>query len=342
MHKTVTLLVLVFLLGNCHHAAKLEQQEFSGPTMGTTYHVTVIDTSFDEMQVEFLRHGIDSILAGINQAMSTYLEDSEISRFNQQNSTYPVEISPAFREVVQYGLKLCTASQGAFDITVMPLVNFYGFGSEPGEDRFPTVEEIDAWLDLTGCDRIGLDSSSIWKTDPDVSIDLSAIAKGYAADAVMTWLGASGYLRAFVEVGGEVLARGMNGEDLPWRIGIDRPHMDALPGQEFQHILGLHDHAVATSGDYRNYREIEGQRVSHMMDPRTGYPIDHNLASVSVIAENCMVADGAATMLMVMGVQEGLIWMADHPELDALFISRLTDGSFQEHQTPGFSSYLLK
>jgi len=316
--------------------------KLAGQTMGTSYHISVVAEGFDEATETRLAQGVDSVLNAINASMSTWQEDSEISQFNRWRSTRPFPVSPEMEKVVWSAQALCKASGGAFDITVMPMVNFYGFGFEPGENRFPTVEEIDAWFELTGCDKLIINEEGLVKSDPRIAIDLSAIAKGYGADAVAEYLQAAGYADVFVEVGGEVVAHGLNAYRQPWRIGIDRPDPDQAPGAQLQHILALSDRAIATSGDYRNYREIQGRRVSHMMDPRSGYPIEHTLASVTVVASDCMTADGIATMLMILGVENGQLWLKANPGVDVLFISRTTDGTYHEIMTPGFSAYITE
>jgi thiamine biosynthesis lipoprotein len=308
--------------------------------MGTTFHVTLVDSSITAAHRERLPAGVDSVLKAVNAAMSTYQQDSEISRFNRWNSLDGFDISSEFSIVMAYGLELCGRTDGAFDVTVAPFINFYGFGFEKGADRFPTVAEIDAWLELTGCDRIVLDSTTLWKLHPDVSIDLSAIAKGFGSDAVCRYLQEQGYQNVFAEVGGEITVSGHNATGKPWRIGVDRPMLASQPGEALQHILTVSTGGVATSGDYRNYREIEGRRITHMIDPRTGYPIDHSLASVTIVAENCMLADGYATAVMVMGLDEGLSWLESLEKVEGLLITRGADESFQQHMTSGFAAYI--
>lgn len=335
--------VLASLIMSCgQQSVELESFSFSGPTMGTTFHITLVDSSFDSTVQDWLPQRVDSVLRAVNSAMSTYQQDSEISLFNRWRESEPFSISDEFETVARFGLDLCVATDGAFDITVAPFVNFYGFGFEPGEDRFPTVEEIDAWLELTGCDRVQLEENLLWKTAPKVSIDLSAAAKGYGADKVCDFLRDQGFDNIFVEVGGEIRVHGQNAQGEAWRIGVDRPSLASQPGENLQHILNVSEGAVATSGDYRNYREIEGERVTHMIDPRTGYPISHNLASVTIIAKSCMVADGLATAVMVMGLEEGLAWLEKQADLEGLLITREAEESYTEHMTPGFAAYIAE
>ena len=245
-------------------------------------------------------------------------------------------------QVVKAGQDFCMASDGAFDITVMPIVNFFGFGFEPGENRFPTVDEIDSWLQLTGCDKLEVGDSVLTKSDPRITIDLSAIAKGDGSDYIAKFLIDKGHKNIFVEIGGEIVTHGLNKDSELWKIGIDRPTFGGSPGADLQHVIQLTNMAIASSGDYRNYREVEGKRISHSIDPRTGSPIAHNLASVSVIANTCLIADGLSTSVMVMGQEEGLSWLESKDGVEGLLITREADGSFKEYMTSGFKEYIFE
>jgi len=319
-----------------------EEYAFNGATMGTSYHITIVGDSLDTNERSVIATQVDSVLNQYNQILSTYEDASEISYFNQELTSNPIVVSNELIRVVKVGLELCQQSTGAFDITVMPIVNFFGFGFEEGHDRFPTIEEIDAWLALTGCDRVVVGDGTIQKTDSRVSIDLSAIAKGDASDKVSDFLLAQGYENLFVEIGGEIMTRGVNRYGKSWKIGIDRPTFGGAPGADLQHIVEIGDLAIATSGDYRNYREVEGKRISHVIDPRTGSPISHNLAAVTVITDKCMYADGLATAVMVLGAEEGLDWLEDYPSAEGLLITREKNGEYREQMTSGFEKYIIK
>ena len=336
------LLFPLFLMTCIGGEIKYQEYAFNGSTMGTSYHITIVGDSLGTIERSTIAIQVDSVLDTYNQILSTYEQDSEISFFNREEDTNPVEVSNELLRVVNVGLDLCQQSNGAFDITVMPIVNFFGFGVEDGQDRFPTIAEIDAWLELTGCDKIELGDHTIRKTDPRVSIDLSAIAKGDASDLVSDFLYAQGYQNLFVEIGGEIMTRGVNRYGKPWKIGIDRPTFGGAPGADLQHIVQLGDLAIATSGDYRNYREVLGQRVTHMIDPRTGSPITHNLAAVTVITDKCMYADGLATAVMVLGAEEGLDWLEAYPNAEGLLITREANGEYHESMTSGFEKYIIK
>ncbi len=335
-------MVIIFLCLNACEGNKqsLAEFNFNGSTMGTVYNISLIGEPIDSQGRSMIATRVDSVLREFNHILSTYEDQSEISLFNRNKSLDPIPVSDEMKHVITAGQEFCSRTNGAFDITIMPIVNFFGFGFEPGEDRFPTVEEIDAWLQLTGCDKLEIGDSTISKSDPRVSIDLSAIAKGDGADHVTQFLINQGYDNIFVEIGGEIMTRGTNKDGKPWRVGIDRPNFDGAPGADLQEIIHLSNKAIASSGDYRNYREVEGRRISHMIDPRTGSPINHNLAAVSIIANSCMEADGLATSVMVMGADEGLAWLEVYPDVEGLLITRNPDGSFEELMTSGFKQYI--
>lgn len=332
---------LFVILANCGNKSPIYSEfAFNGSTMGTTYHITIVGDSIDAHRRSSIATAVDSLLKDFNKVVSTYDDQSEISRFNRNRTLDPIPVSGRLLRIVQSGEDFCESTDGAFDITVMPIVNFFGFGYEPGTNRFPTIDEIDSWLQLTGCDKLEIGDSSITKTDPRVSIDLSAIAKGRGSDVVSDLLMHMGFKNLFVEIGGEVMTHGVNKFGDPWRIGIDRPSFGAAPGADLQHIIKLSGLAVASSGDYRNYRELEGKRISHTIDPRTGSPIGHHLAAVTIVAKSCMIADAVATSVMVLGPEDGLRWLEEYPETEGLLILREDDGSFKELMSSGFRPYM--
>ncbi|NQV41957.1 MAG: FAD:protein FMN transferase [Candidatus Marinimicrobia bacterium] len=329
-------------LHNCGgNAVEYSEFAFNGSTMGTTYHIIVVGDPIDAKGRSAIATSVDSVLLDFNRILSTYEDQSEISLFNRNESTYPIPVSQKLLQVVKAGQYFCESSGGAFDMTIMPIVNFFGFGFEPGENRFPTVDEIDSWLQLTGCDKLAVGDSTLIKSDPRITIDLSAIAKGDGTDYIAQFLLDKGHENFFVEIGGEIVTHGFNKKGESWKIGIDRPTLGGAPGADLQHVIQLTDKAVASSGDYRNYREVEGKRISHTIDARTSSPISHNLASVSVIANTCLLADGMATTVMVMGQEEGLNWLEDLADVEGLLITREADGSFREFMTSGFEKYIF-
>ena len=307
-----------------------------GPTMGTTFTVKLVARNLSEEQLDSLRRAVESELENVNSKMSTYLPASELSRFNEFRRTDPFPVSQDTLDVFLEAQRISAATRGAFDVTVGPLVRAWGFGPGERSREAPAAGDLKQLRARIGWDKIEMDeaSSTIRKLQPKVECDLSAIAKGYAVDRVSEALRALTYTAHMVEVGGEVRTGGRNAAGQPWRIGIERPD-DA--GRTPYRALPLEGLSMATSGDYRNYYEKDGQRFSHTIDPRTGRPVSHRLASVSVVHRRCVAADGWATALMVLGETDGY-QRAVEQGLAALFLVRNADGEFCEKATPAFLS----
>lgn len=289
---------------------------YQGEAMGTTWSVKAWGKDLPDLQV-----AISSTIAGVDSAMSTYKPASDVSRFNVYPGTDPFPLSPWTHHVVAASLDLSQRSGGGFDITVGPLVGLWGFGAGALEER-PSPEAVEAVV--LGWTLLQLGEGTLAKQDAAVQLDLSAIAKGFAVDEVAEALERKGVQSYMVEIGGEVRTAGSKGDD-PWRIGIERPQSGS--GQVVQGVLELHG-ALATSGDYRNFVEDDQGRRSHTIDPRTRAPVTHDLASVSVRHELCMMADGWATALNVLGPEEGLR-VADEEGLAVLMLVRTEEG-FEE------------
>jgi len=314
------------------HVAELH---LSGRTMGTTYSVKYRPgqdaPSLQAMQIE-----VDALLTGINQTMSTYDPNSELSRFNRMRTTDWVPASASLLAVLNAALEIGAQSEGAFDITVGPLVTLWGFGPEFHQDRIPLEAEITAAHARGGPDKLSLHDTlpAIRKHRPDVFLDLSGIAKGYGVDQVAELMIAHGIEHYMVEIGGEVRVRGLNAQDTPWRIAIEKP----LPGERsVQTVLALSDIALATSGDYRNFFEIAGRRYSHTINPATGWPVNNHLVSVTVLADTSMRADAWATAFQVLGPERGMA-IAERLGLPVLFIVE-RGGQFEERVCCGFQRY---
>lgn len=311
---------------------------FSGATMGTTYSVKAVGVP-SEVEPGQLREEVDAILKQVNDRMSTYDESSELSRFNRQRSTDWIGVSSSLLTVVREALRVSRLSSGAFDVTVGPVVNLWGFGPDPRREGIPTEAEIGAAVARVGYERLHIRASppAIRKDDPDVYVDLSAIAKGYGVDTVAAHLEDRGIENYLVEVGGELRAKGNKAPANPWRIGIERPTPTARVVEE---VIRLSDGAVATSGDYRNFFELNGERFTHEIDPRTGRPVTHNLASVTIISHSAMHADAMATALMILGPESGF-QVAEQENLAALFLIKESN-SFSELSTSAFREYLAQ
>jgi thiamine biosynthesis lipoprotein len=301
--------------------------------MGTYYRIQVAGEEMSEDRRRTLHEAAVAEMDAVDASMSTYLEDSEVSRFNRHPDPTPFAVSAETFEVLRTALEISARTGGAFDVTVEPLVETWGFGPGAEPPRQLEDEEIEALLGRIGYDKLTLDeaASTVAKSLGGIHCDLSGIAKGHAVDRVAERLASLGVADFWVEIGGEVRAAGSNAGGTAWRLGIERPLF--LPGT-VQRIVPLDDMAVATSGDYRNYREVDGDRYSHLIDPRSGRPIGHHLASVSVFHRRCAIADAWATALMVMGEEEGFEAAAEEG-LAALFLVREGD-EVVELATPEF------
>jgi len=275
--------LLLFYLTSCGKSDN--QYGWTGSTMGTTYQVKITHIVLAENEIYQLKNQVDSVLVEVNRQMSTYDPQSEISRFNEYEDTLSFPVSPEFAGVVSKAIEISKISDNAFDITVANLVNLWGFGKRGKRIVPPLEEDIFAELKNVGNRNIkAVNGKALKKLKAEVEIDLSAIAKGYGVDVVAHLLESRKILNFMVEVGGEIMARGNNASGGPWKIGIDSPGLANLPGQDIRSILALKDVAVATSGDYRNYFEYNGHIYSHTIDPKTGRPVTHDLASATIIA----------------------------------------------------------
>ena len=311
----------------------------NGRTMGTGYHITIADKISGKHTPSGLQASIDSLLQDVNNKMSTYLKDSEISRFNRWRKTDPFVVSADFVRVLRTALKIYAESKGAFDVTVAPLVRLWGFGNAAVRETLPVARQIEELKKHVGSDKIQIiNDTTIAKNDPQAELDLSAIAKGYGVDAVAAFLSAQGYGNFLVEIGGEVIVNGLkNGRK--WRVGIDHPDYDAVPGSNLEAVLALSDAAVATSGDYRNYFMVGDTVYTHAINPSSGKPIHNGVASVTVVAPNCTLADAMATAIMVMGAEKGLQWVENKKGVECFIIVR-TQSGYKTFESSGMGSMI--
>ncbi|MEM6844739.1 MAG: FAD:protein FMN transferase [Bacteroidota bacterium] len=320
---------LVWWVRNQPEPATAEKSAYTtvrGQTMGTTYSI-----KYQNEQQPSLKPGIDSLLEAFNQSVNHYLPDSEITRFNQQDTLY-FDL-PYFYPVLKCSNEIVRATNGAFDPTVAPLVNAWGFG--PEDQRLPDNTTIDSLLQLVGFDKIEYTADYVTKTTPDVSLNFSAIAKGGGVDVVGDFLQSKGIEDFMVEIGGEVLCQGVNDKSETWRIGIDDPNQAG----SMSAAIALNNQAIATSGNYRNYYEVDGKRYAHTIDPKTGQQVTHSVLSVSVIADDCMTADGYATAFMVLGLEPTKEIVAQNPSLEVLIIYD-ENGETKTFQTEGLKEMI--
>ena len=324
--------LLVSLIGGCDRGPEIIN--ISGSTFGTTYNITVIA---DQIAPENLGQLIESKLEGIDHAMSTYRTDSEITAFNHLREDVSLNISSQFSEVIQVSKVVWLASDGAFDPTVGPLVDLWGFGVIDTANNIPDRKDIDRALKNVGFQSVVLQAdlaNPVLSKMSDVRLDLSAVAKGYAVDVIADLLEMNALPDYLVEIGGETRVKGFNSQGEPWRLAIESPSTES----GISTVISLRDGAVATSGDYRNYFEDNGVRYSHTIDPRTGIPITHNLASVTVISKTCAEADAWATALMVLGDTRGMS-LANELGL-AVYMSVRDGDAFKISYSKAFGVYL--
>ena len=339
MHRTCLTLATLFCIFLAAAAGEAQQEHvIRGRTMGTTYLVKVVAGGF--LDPEGLKEKIDKRLDEINQSMSTYRKDREISRFNRFDRIgEKFEISNDFLQVMRVGQKIHRLSNGAWDGTVNPLVDLWGFGRSGRRDKIPPKSQIAALLSEIGFANIEvLSPGFLVKKRAAVSVDLSSIAKGYGVDEVAALLRGLGYKNYLVEIGGEIFAAGRRKDNASWRIGINRPRADAAFDAIYK-VVPLHNQGFATSGDYRNFFEVDGIRYSHVIDPRTGFPVSSGVVSVSIIAGNCAMADGLATAVMVMTVSEGLEMIDRLDGVEGLIVVAQNNGKLADFYSKGFQGH---
>ena len=299
-----------------------ETHEITGSTMGTTYSIKVIRPGFD---VKAASHEITDRLLELNQVFSTYLPASEISRINSNPAEIMV-VSEEFMSLLKLSQTVYELTEHAFDVTVGPLVNLWGFGPDGPRDGIPDPEAISEARARTGFSRLNFSERAL-ERPAGIYIDFSAIAKGYAVDEIAALLEARDVQRYMVEIGGEVRARGRNAMGKPWQIGLEAPDRHE---RRLQRVMPLRDMGMATSGDYRNYFEYQGTAYSHTIDPATGWPVKHHMASVTVLHPSTGYADALATGFSVLGVERTMA-IADEQDLAVLAIIRDDDSCEREY-----------
>lgn len=330
--------IVALLAGSCGESGpEIISPVYSGFTMGTTYSIKLASVLKSEIDPVRIKAGIDKVLDKVNNQMSTYIEQSEISRFNRAAAGEWIPVSPETAMVASKAVEVSEKSGGAFDVTVGPLVELWGFGRKK-HDLVPEDQDILSTKKMVGYDNLEfrIDPPALKKKIPHLYCDLSAIAKGHGVDRVADYLDSQGVANYMVEIGGEIRTKGKNAKGQWWKIGIASPS----PAGGLQKVIQLKNTGMATSGDYRNYFEQDGVRYSHMIDPRSGRPITHTLASVTILHPSCMEADALATAISVLGPEEGYK-LAVAENLPAFFIARGGEG-FVEKMTPQFEALLHK
>ena len=327
----IALLVLGTVWILARHNSPMPYQTTSGLIFGTVYNITY---QYDgDLKAE-----IEAELKLFDGSLSPFNDTATITRINRNEDLIP---DTFFTNVFRRSMEISRETEGAFDITVAPLANAWGFGFKKG--AFPDSIMIDSLLDITGYTKVMLSQEGkIMKQDPRIMLSCSAVAKGYAVDVVAQFLQKKGIHNFMVDIGGEVVVRGENPKQGLWRIGINKPVDDSLAvNQELQTVLQVTNVGIATSGNYRNYYYKDGKKYAHTIDPRTGYPVQHNILSATVVAPDCMSADAYATAFMVMGLEEAERFANAHPDIDACFIYTDEQGKLQVFYTKGMERYMV-
>ncbi|PZX57985.1 FAD:protein FMN transferase [Algoriphagus chordae] len=302
----------------------------SGKTMGTTYNITYLDEESRDLQTS-----IDSLLEVFNESLSTYIPDSELSQFNLDD-TLDFKL-PYLLPVLEASKKVYDNTNGAFDPTVGPLVNIWGFG--PGGPELKDSVDIKNLLKTVGFDKIAFDQNQLRKKVQGIYLDFSAIAKGYGSDVVADYLKNKGISNYLVEIGGELVAKGQNEKGELWKVGVNRPEVSAN-ASALLGIIALKDKGMATSGNYRNFYVRDSVKISHTINPATGYPVNHTLLSATVVADNCMMADAYATAMMVMGKDEAISLDEKLDEIEVFLIYDDGNGGFKTFASESLKPFL--
>ena len=336
MFKHRLLPVLLFLgLTGCRTEPFNQRMVFQGQTMGTLYTVQIVVQ--EDIDRTTIQESIQSQLDRVDLLMSNWLETSEVSRFNK--SSEGLTISPETTEVIAKALRIANQTGGAFDPTLGPLIKLWGFGPKK-RGSFPDQDEVNACLAKIGYQHLRLEGNRLSKDIPEITVNLSAIAKGYGVDLVSEKLKSMGYRDFAVEVGGEVRTSGVNDRGTHWRFAIENPLSETTERQIFC-VTSLDNRALATSGDYRNHFVYQGQRFSHIIDPRNGFPIRPGVVSVSVVAPDCCTADALATAAMVMGPKATIELIESLPEVECLILEKDDHDLILTKQSSGMGALIL-
>jgi thiamine biosynthesis lipoprotein len=325
----IALLVLGTIWILARHNRTQPYYTINGLIFGTVYNITY---QYDgDLKVE-----IDEELKRFDGSLSPFNDTATITRINRNEDIVP---DTFFTNVFHRSMEISEETDGAFDITVAPLANAWGFGFKKG--AFPDSTMIDSLLDITGYTKVALSNEGkVVKQDKRMMLSCSAVAKGYAVDVIAQFLAKKGIKNFMVEIGGEIVAQGENPKKDLWRIGINKPVDDLSINQELQTVLSVTGVGIATSGNYRNFYYKDGKKYAHTIDPRTGYPVQHNILSATVIAKDCMSADAYATAFMVMGLEEAERFADAHPDIDACFIYTDEKGELQTYYTKGMKRFI--
>jgi FAD:protein FMN transferase len=321
-------------------AADLPVIAWQGRTMGSPYTVNVVGTNLTQAQTDALKAEVEDLLKEVNRQMSHYQPDSELSRFNRAPANTPFKVSPEFARVVRFSLELYRRSHGAFDPTLAPIINLWGFGEKTDQRAVPPEAELRAAMKTTGCQHLSVTANDeLVKDIPELTINLSAVAKGFGVDEMVRVLCRHGLTNIYAAIAGEVRVLGHNPRGTNWQVGITAPLAHWRENDPMAAVVSLCNQALSTSGDYQKFfTDAQGRRLCHIIDPRTGWPVQHNVGGVSVVARDNMTADALATTLYVLGPEAGLRFVESWTNAAALFIVREPEGKFRSVPSSRFAS----
>jgi len=330
-YRILVLALSVFTIVSCQNSPSKYIYN-KGMVYGTIYSITYESPNGIDLQEK-----ITEKFNEYNRMFSTYDKESIISKINKNE---PVELSNEFIICYEKAVEVSKITNGAFDITAGAMVNAWGFG--PEERKKMTQEKVDSLIEITGFQKIKLENGQIIKENPNIKIDMSAIAKGYTSDLIANFLAENGCKNYMVEIGGEVAAKGINERGKTWTIGINKPdENDILGSTGLQAKVKLTDHGLATSGNYRNFYVEDGKKYAHTIDPKTGYPVQHSILSSTVVANDCMTADAFATAFMVLGLDSSIEITRNETEIEVFFIYADEQGNNQVYMSDGFGEYII-
>lgn len=323
--------ILLLFFSSCKRT--ISYDNFAGFMQGTTY--SMVFGNDGRFKAENLKSEAEKILHGFDMSLSLYVESSILSKVNRNED---IILDKFFAEAFEKSVEITKLTDGAFDITVGPLVKAWGFG--PDAHKNFTESKRDSLLNLVGMSKVSLINGRLIKSDPRMYLDVNAIAQGYSVDVICSYFDNLGIRNYLIEIGGEVRAKGTKAGAL-WRIGIDKPEDNNMsPGQTLEAIIKISDKALATSGNYRKFYIEDGIKYSHEIDPKTGYPAKNTLLSVSIMADDCAMADGIATACMVMGKDKTIEFLGIHSELEAYLIYSDDTGNFKTWMSPKLADYI--
>ena len=337
--RLVAMVALLGLNSGPVSSAELPVIRWEGRTMGSPYTIQIVGANLTPEQVDALQTEVDERLKEVNRQMSHYQPDSELSQFNRAPANKPFKVAPEFARVVRFSLEMYRRSNGAFDPTLAPVINLWGFGEKTQPRAVPPETELKAALKRTGCQHLSVTpADELIKDIPDLTLNLSAVAKGFGVDEMVKVLRGHGLTNVYASIAGEVRVLGHNPRETKWQVGIAAPIANWRENDPMAAVASLSNQALSTSGDYQKFfTDTQGRRLSHIIDPKSGFPVQNNVVGVSTVAADNMTADALATVLFVLGPTEGQKFLESWTNAAALFIVRESEGQYKQIPSSRFS-----